>query len=309
MTLHGHPVSFRQLTTGRRGRAGREVVVLLHGLAGTLDTWAPVLDLLARRREDRTVVAVDLAGHGGSIDPNADCSPAGYATGVRDLLANLGHRHATIVGHSLGGGVAMQFAYQFPEWCDRLVLVSSAGLGRSVHPLLRSATLPGSELALSLLANGASVGVARRLLGLTDMLGITRTPEPALVLAHLATLADSGSRTTFTRTVRGALDLGGQRLTGVDRLHLMAELPTLVVWGDKDRIIPVGHARRAQELVPNAEVEIFAGSGHFPHCHQPARFVDLVAGFLRRTTPARLDPVRVLHEIDDESARYATHSA
>ncbi|HVV24042.1 MAG TPA: alpha/beta fold hydrolase [Pseudonocardiaceae bacterium] len=293
-TLHGHPVRYRLMRTGRRGRAAREVVVLLHGLAGTLDTWTPVLTELAGRRDDRTVIAVDLAGHGGSTNRDADCSPGGYASGVRDLLASLGFRHATLVGHSLGGAVALQFAYQFPDWCDRLVLVASGGLGRSVHPVLRVATLPGSEFALPFLAHRAVVATARRLLGITGAVGLTRSPEPLLYLEHLAALADSAGRDTFSRTVRGALDLHGQRLTGTDRLYLMGDMPTLVVWGDKDPIIPVGHARRAQQLIPRAEVAIFPGSGHFPHCHRPERFTGLLVDFLHRTQPARIDPVRAL---------------
>jgi pimeloyl-ACP methyl ester carboxylesterase len=301
VTVHGHPVTYRQVGSDAPGSPEHEVIVLVHGLAGSLATWAPILTELAGRDGDRTVIALDLAGHGGSVNPNADCSLGGYADGIRDLLATLGHDHATLVGHSLGGGVAMQFAYQFPEWCDRLVLVSSGGLGRSVHLLLRAATLPGSEVVLPLLAHPALVGTARRLLGVTDLIGLTRSPEPLLYLEHLGALADHASRETFTRTVRGALDLGGQRLNGTDRLYLAADIPTLVVWGDHDPIIPVGHAYRAMELIEGAELEIFEGSGHFPHCHQPRRFVDLLIGFLARRAPARLTPTQVrdrLHDAD-----------
>jgi pimeloyl-ACP methyl ester carboxylesterase len=298
VTVHGHPVTYRQVGDGS---PDHEVIVLVHGLAGSLATWAPVLTELAGRDGDRTVIALDLAGHGGSVNANADCSLGGYADGIRDLLATLGHDHATLVGHSLGGGVAMQFAYQFPEWCDRLVLVSSGGLGRSVHLLLRAATLPGSEAVLPLLAHPALVATARRLLGVTDLIGLTRSPEPLLYLEHLGALADHASRETFTRTVRGALDLGGQRLNGTDRLYLAADIPTLVVWGDHDPIIPVGHAYRAAELIDGAELEIFEGSGHFPHCHQTRRFVDLLMDFLGRRAPARLTPDQVrdrLHDAD-----------
>jgi pimeloyl-ACP methyl ester carboxylesterase len=319
VSVHGHPVTFRQIGGDDRPADAphapdHEVIVLVHGLAGSLATWAPVLGELTERDEpdgstntgtpDRIVIALDLAGHGGSIHPNADVSIGGYADGIRDLLATLGYDHATLVGHSLGGGVAMQFAYQFPEWCDRLVLVSSGGLGRSVHLLLRAATLPGSEVVLPLLAHPALISTARRLLGITDLIGLTRSPEPLLYLEHLGALADHASRETFTRTVRGALDLGGQRLNGTDRLYLAADIPTLVVWGAEDPIIPVGHAHRAMELIEGAELEIFEGSGHFPHCHQPRRFVDLLLDFCARRPPAHLTPEQVrdrLHGSDDHT--------
>jgi pimeloyl-ACP methyl ester carboxylesterase len=301
VAVHGHPVSFRQLDSGRAG-PDAEVIVLVHGLAGSLTTWSPVLDELAERDGGRTVIALDLVGHGGSTNPHADCSVGGYADGIRDLLAVLGHEHATLVGHSLGGGVAMQFAYQFPEWCDRLVLVSSGGLGRSVHPLLRAATLPGAEVVLPLLAHPALMSLARHMLGVTDLLGVTHSPEPLLYLEHLGSLADHASRDTFTRTVRGALDIGGQRLDGTDRLYLAAGIPTLVVWGSADPIIPVGHAYRAQELMSGAELTVFEGSGHFPHCHQPHRFVDLLTDFCDRMAPARLDQAQVRELLNDQPA-------
>src|SRR5205807_4432731 len=113
------------------------------------DERTRVLPDLARRR---TVIAPELAGHGQAAKPKGDDSLGAHASGLRDLLVALGHDRATFVGHSLGGGVAMQAAYQFPERCERLVLVDSGGLGRDVSMLLRAATLPGSELVLPLLA-------------------------------------------------------------------------------------------------------------------------------------------------------------
>src|SRR5919107_3023619 len=157
--LHGHGVRFHRAGAG-------PLVVLLHGIAGTADTWAPVADALAARH---TVIAPDLLGHGESAKPRGDYSLGAYASGVRDLVAALGHDRATVVGHSLGGGIAMQFAYQFPERVERLVLIASGGLGREVHPLLRAATLPGSELVLPLLTHARVLGLgeaAGRLLGL-----------------------------------------------------------------------------------------------------------------------------------------------
>src|SRR3954454_11891864 len=130
--LHGHRVCFRLEGEG-------PVVVLIHGITGRSAQWEPAIEHLARHH---TVLAPDLLGHGESAKPRGDYSLGAYAAGVRDLVAALGHDRATVVGHSLGGGIAMQFAYQFPERVERLVLIASGGLGREVHPILRAATLP-----------------------------------------------------------------------------------------------------------------------------------------------------------------------
>src|ERR671923_1730441 len=152
--LHGHEVSYRVAGEG-------PLVVLVHGIAGSSEQWDAVARLLAERY---TVLAPDLLGHGRSAKPRGDYSLGAYAVSIRDLLIALGHRRGTVVGHSLGGGVAMQFAYEYPVFCERLVVVSSGGLGREVHPLLRAATLPGAELVLPLIAS-------ERVLGLGGALG------------------------------------------------------------------------------------------------------------------------------------------
>src|SRR3954452_6128815 len=139
--LHGHPVSYRLAGSGPAG-------VLIHGITYSSRTWETVLPALA---EHHTVIAPDLLGHGESAKPRGDYSLGAYASGVRDLMVALGHPRATVIGHSLGGGIAMQLAYQSPERVERLVLVSSGGLGREVNLMLRAATLPGSEYVLPLL--------------------------------------------------------------------------------------------------------------------------------------------------------------
>ena len=121
-------------------RGDGPLIVLIHGITGRSSQWEPAIDEL---EDGHTLLAPDLLGHGESAKPRGDYSLGAYASAVRDTMVALGHDRATIVGHSLGGGIAMQFAYQFPERCERLVLVSSGGLGREVHPLLRAATLPG----------------------------------------------------------------------------------------------------------------------------------------------------------------------
>jgi len=278
VVLHGHRVRFHRSGDG-------PLLVLLHGIASTADTWAPVATGLAA---NHTVLAPDLLGHGASAKPRGDYSLGAYASGVRDLITALGYERATVVGHSLGGGIAMQFAYQFPERVERLVLISSGGLGREVHPILRASTLPGSEIVLALLGRrwlrttGGAVGAT------LGRLGLRAGEDLAGVAAGLASLGDADARGAFVHTARAAIDPGGQRVSATDRLYLAAHLPTLIVWGERDPIIPAAHGEAAHAAIPGSRLEIFAGAGHFPHREQPVRFVSLVEDFVRSTEPAAM---------------------
>src|SRR5882757_3135453 len=271
VAVHGRDIQLLEL-----GPSGppRGAVVLVHGLAGGAATWGAVLEELDSRTHGYTLIAPDLIGH-----PNADYSLGGYANVIRDLLAALGHRRATVVGHSLGGGIALQFCYQYPQSCERLVLVAAGGLGRELHPVLRAATLPGAELVLPLLAHAKVVGTAgwladtyRRLARVGP--GGHRTGDA------FGSLADSDRRRAFIIAARNMIDMAGQRLSGLDKLYLAADLPTMLIWGGRDPIIPVEHGRQALEVLPGARLEVFERSGHFPHCEEPARFVDLLLDFL-----------------------------
>ena len=146
MCLHGHRVAYRQ--SGAELDAGRPVVLLVHGLAGSSDTWKEVLPALGG---DHSVIAPDLLGHGRSDKPQHDYSLGGHANMLRDLMVALGVERATVVGHSLGGGVAMQLAYQHARHCERLVLVSSGGLGPEVSWVFRALTFPGAEYLMPVL--------------------------------------------------------------------------------------------------------------------------------------------------------------
>jgi pimeloyl-ACP methyl ester carboxylesterase len=278
IALHGHSVRFHRAGNG-------PVVVLLHGIASTADTWSPVVEALAARH---TVIAPDLLGHGDSAKPRGDYSLGAHASGVRDLLAALGYDRATVVGHSLGGGIAMQFAYQFPERIERLVLISSGGLGREVHLILRAATLPGSELVLALLGGAWLRATGGALGGALARVGLRTGEDLAGVTGGIGSLADAGARGAFVHTARAAIDARGQRVSATDRLYLAADLPTLIVWGERDPIIPVAHGRAAHDAMPGSRLEVFAGAGHFPHREQPARFVSVLEDFVRTTEPAAL---------------------
>jgi pimeloyl-ACP methyl ester carboxylesterase len=279
ITLHGHRVSYRQAGWG-------PLVVLIHGITGSSETWADVIEPLA---EKYTVVAPDLLGHGASAKPRGDYSLGAYASGIRDLLAALGHGGGTIVGHSLGGGVAMQLAYQFPDRCERLMLVSSGGLGREVHLLLRAAVLPGSELVLPLLASSRVLNASTAVGSFFSRLGMQAGPDLEEMWRGFSSLNDVGARAAFIHTLRGIVDPGGQRVNATDRLYLAQRVPTMLVWGERDPIIPVEHGRAAQELIPGSRFETFPGAGHFPHRSDPREFVRVLDEFIESTQPAEVN--------------------
>ncbi|MDQ1386349.1 MAG: hypothetical protein QOG65_3728 [Actinomycetota bacterium] len=274
--IHGHRVGYRCAGTG-------PVVVLIHGMAGSSATWRAVMPALAERF---TVIAPDLMGHGESEKPRGDYSLGAFASGVRDLILALGHDRATLVGQSLGGGVAMQFAYQFPERCERLVLVSSGGLGEEVSVLLRLLTLPGAELVLPLACTNRVHGAGVRVAGWLGSIGLRTNPHLTEIWESYGSLADSETRTAFLHTLRAVVDIAGQRVSAADRLYLAADAPTLIVWGDRDSIIPVEQGRATHAAIPGSRLEIFEGTGHFPHCERPDRFVEVVVDFMGTTAPS-----------------------
>jgi len=256
-------------------------VVLLHGIAGTSATWDAVIPRLA---EHYDVLAPDLLGHGESAKPRGDYSLGAYANALRDLLEALGKNRATLVGHSLGGGIAMQFAYQFLGRCERLVLVDSGGLGREVHPLLRAAALPGAELVLPWFSTTTSRGVGALVRGM-NRLGIRAGPDLDETWRSFVSLREPAARRAFIQTVRGVMDLSGQRVIANERLYLAEGLPTLIVWGENDPLIPVRHARASHERIAGSRLEIFPEAGHFPHRDDPERFAKVLADFIRTTRP------------------------
>jgi pimeloyl-ACP methyl ester carboxylesterase len=279
MTLHGHRVAYRSAGSG-------PAIVLVHGITSTSATWERVMPYLATRF---SVIAPDLLGHGQSAKPRGDYSLGAYASGVRDLMVTLGHESATFVGHSLGGGVVMQLAYQFPERCERLVLVDSGGLGREVNLLLRAATLPLSEVVLPLLASSPLLDVGRAVGRLFERVGLHAGTDVAELARGHASLADREARAAFVHTLRTIVEPGGQRVDASDRLYLAENIPFMLIWGERDPIIPVEHAIAAHELVRSSRLEVFEGAGHFPHVDDPQRFLDALLDFIDSTDPADMD--------------------
>src|SRR2546423_4583711 len=279
LELHGHCVSYRIAGEG-------PPILLIHGVAGSSLQWEPVMRLLA---SEYTVLAPDLLGHGRSAKPRGDYSLGAYASGLRDLTVALGIDDAAVVGHSLGGGIALQFAYQFPERTNRLVLVSSGGLGREVHFLLRAATLPGSELVLPLISNNRVRDAGTAVSGFLGRLGLRAGPDIAEFARGYGTLADGDSRRAFLHTLRAVIDPGGQRVNATDRLYLAEDMPALIVWGRRDPIIPVRHAGTAHRGMPGSRLEVFDDSGHFPQLDDPVRFARTPSDFIDSTEPADVD--------------------
>ncbi len=277
VTLHGHDVTYRLA----EGPEDQPTLLLIHGMAGNSLTWERVIPGLA---ENHSVLAPDLLGHGESAKPMGDYSLGAFASGLRDLLAVLEIPNVTVVGHSLGGGVALQLAYQHPELVDRLVLVGSGGLGREVSWLLRMLTLPASEYLMPFMfphfvrGPGNAIDAAIRSRGW----GIYQASE---MWRAYASLSQAENRPAFIRTLRSVVDPGGQTVNASDRLYLAAAMPTMIVWGDRDPIIPIDHAYAAHEAIPHSRLEVFDGRGHFPHVEDPDRLVAAIADFVATSEP------------------------
>ncbi|BBY77896.1 hypothetical protein MPRF_47950 [Mycolicibacterium parafortuitum] len=280
-TIHGYRRAFRIAGSG-------PAILLIHGIGDNSTTWSSVQTQLAQRF---TVIAPDLLGHGKSDKPRADYSVAAYANGMRDLLSVLGIDSVTVVGHSLGGGVAMQFAYQFPQLVERLILVGAGGVTKDVNIALRVASLPLGSEALAVLRL-PMVLPALRLLGrlgapVLGSTGVSRDiPD---MLRILADLPEPTASSAFARTLRAVVDWRGQVVTMLDRCYLTQSVPVQLIWGSHDSVIPMSHAEMAHAAMPGSQLEIFEGSGHFPFHDDPDRFVELVEKFIDSTEPAVYD--------------------
>ena len=278
ITVDGNRIAYRVAGKG-------PVLLLVHGMAGSSTTWRYVMPSLA---EWFTVLAPDLLGQGQSDKPRGDYSLGAHANTLRDVLNALDHQRATVIGQSLGGGVAMQLAYQFPERCERLVLVDSGGLGREVTFYLRILTVPGFESVFPLFCTPRLRDAGNRIATWLGRAGVHSTPASQEVWRSYASLADAENRRAFFRSLHEVIDSSGQAVSALGRLYRAAQLPTLIVWGAQDPFIPVRHAVAAHKAIPGSRLEIFDGVGHYPHCEAPERFVEVLVDFITSTKPARL---------------------
>jgi pimeloyl-ACP methyl ester carboxylesterase len=299
ISLHGRRVIYRIAGSG-------PAVVLIHGMLNSSSHWQAVALDLAR---DHTVVAPDLIGHGDSAAPRGDYSLGAHAASIRDLLAAIGIDRASIVGHSLGGGVAMQFFYQFPQRVERLVLISSGGLGQEVSPLLRSAALPGTSALLSLIIQ------PRVLNGLAD--AGRRLRERAIdsgvylqaIARALRPLESAEARHAFLHTLRSVIDVRGQRVSATDRLYLLETMPTMIVWGERDNTIPLAHGRRAHEAIPDSFFRTLPRAAHFPHLEDPDGLARLLREFIQQTRPGLIEDADWGAVLARRSPRSRRHAA
>jgi pimeloyl-ACP methyl ester carboxylesterase len=279
MELHGHRVIYRVAGSG-------PPVVLIHGMVNSSRHWEEVALRLADRY---TVIAPDLIGHGDSAAVRGDYSIGAHAASIRDMLAVIGIDRATIVGHSLGGGVAMQFFYQFPQRTERLVLVSSGGLGHEVSPLLRSAALPGMSGVIGVVAHRRILDSLWELGKRLRARGHSKGVYVQAIVRALRPLEQPGARAAFLHTLRSVIDVHGQRVSAVDRLYLLGSMPTLVVWGERDNTIPLEHGRALHEAVPHSRFETLPRAAHFPHLEAPEGLARVLGEFIDSTEPARIE--------------------
>ena len=277
--IHGHKVCFRLTGSG-------PLIVLIHGITGSSAQWIPVMEVL---RDRYTLFAPDLLGHGESAKPRGDYSLGAYASGIRDLLIGLDAERATVVGHSLGGGIAMQLAYQYPERCGRLVLMSSGGIAQDVHPLLRAASLPGAEVVLPLITHARLLAAGAGLSRMLGAIGLQAGADIAEGARGYASLNDREARAAFVHTIRAVIDPTGQRVSALDRLYLAEALPSLIVWGENDRIIPSHHAEIAHQAMPQSHLALIEGAGHFPHMTDSFRVARQLANFIDETEAAEIE--------------------
>jgi pimeloyl-ACP methyl ester carboxylesterase len=276
LTIHGHRIRYRMTGSG-------PALLLLHGMASSAETWRFVVPTLARRF---TIIAPDMLGHGDTAKPRTEYSLGAQANMLRDLLALLGQERATLIGHSFGGGVAMQFAYQFPERCERLILVGAGGLGPEVNSLLRLLTLPGAQQVLPIFCSDRLREAVTRIANWAGRHGLRASPVVEEIWRGYSSLTTEDGRAAFFRTLNAVIDHEGQSVSAADRLYLTSLVPTLIVWGADDAIIPVTHAHAAHDAIPHSRLHVFENAGHYPHCEMPDRFADLVTAFVGSTNPA-----------------------
>jgi pimeloyl-ACP methyl ester carboxylesterase len=271
-----------------------EPILLIHGLGGTRDTWAALMPSLA---EAHTVIAPDLPGHGDSHAPAGDYSLGAHATVLRDLLVALAHPSASVIGHSLGGGVALQFAYQFPERTDRLVLISSGGLGPELSVMLRAATLPGANTVVAGLARVPEPIMRTALSAVSRVPGLVARQDAAALAEGLHGLRGSRRRRGFIATARTVIDWRGQAVSAVGQLGLLAGMPVMVVWGSQDRTIPPHHHRSVAHALPDAQSVEITGAGHYPQETAPSILLPRLQAFLAQSPAFRYSEKRWRREV------------
>ncbi|HMT48642.1 MAG TPA: alpha/beta fold hydrolase [Dietzia sp.] len=280
-TLHGRELAYREAGAGE----GKPTLLLIHGMAGSSGTWR---EMIPRLESSYHILAPDLPGHGESSLDFDDYSLGAMASALRDLLVVKGVRRCTVIGHSLGGGVALQFVYQYPDFCERIALIGSGGLGKEVNWILRLLAVPGAELLLTGAAAPFLVSAGDRARGFLTGKGVRAVSleEP---WAAYESLGKPGHRRTFFKTLRAVVDNKGQAVSANNRLHLAGQLPFQLIWGDRDPIIPVSHGHATHDAIPGSRLAIVEGTGHYPHVEDPAAVERIITEFMESTEPGHID--------------------
>jgi 4,5:9,10-diseco-3-hydroxy-5,9,17-trioxoandrosta-1(10),2-diene-4-oate hydrolase len=255
-------------------------LVLLHGVGTSSGEWSWVIPDLAR---NYLVYALDLPGYDGSYEP-PDYSPSYTASFVKAFLDSVGVERAVVVGNSFGGLVALHLALSDPERVSALVLSDSAGLGRAVNPGLMALSSPGAgdlRAALDKKRPGAAKRAFRRAL----LMFARPWQIPSKWLKDQYKLAQLPNFTDATLgTIRTVVGSMGQREVLLDQLPSL-RMPTLIVWGIEDKVVPYSHAKEAIALVQDGSLELIPNCGHLPHVEQPKRFVSVLGQFLSEHQP------------------------
>ena len=253
--------------------AGRGApVVLVHSLGASVYTWR---DNIAALAEGHRVYALDLPGHGDSDKPDIAYDADFILDFFAEFVAALGHSRVALVGNSIGGGLCVLTALERPEIVSALILASSGGLGREVAPFLRIASLPALGSLLAATPWVSADAVLRKVF-------YDRRFAGGELLAEMERVSSlPGSRRAVLRIAREYIGLGGVRRE-YDFTERLGEIhvPTAIFWGENDRIIPVEHAYRAAQVLPDCELHVFRECGHWPHMERAPDFNPLAAEFL-----------------------------
>ncbi len=296
-TLHGHNVAYVDAP------GDGTPVVLVHGVGSHADTWVDIPARVADR--GRRAIAVDLIGHGQSALGNGDFSLGANASTIRDLLDQLGIERVHLAGHSLGGGVSMQFAYQYPHRVASLTLVSSGGLGRDVAFALRAAAVPGAGIVLGSTLRPGTVRTVARIGDRLHKWGWRSAQLSPRVIDKLNQLGDRQQSHAFLSTLRSVVGHDGQRVSALDKLKAVDPERVMIIWGGRDSIMPQQHGRDAHELLPGSRFVVIDDAGHHAHSHDPARFAELLIEHLAevdsRDRRATVSPQRVGGSDQDEA--------
>lgn len=261
-------------------------VLLVHGVGSSIDTWSEVYSRLTQT--GRSVVAVDLFGHGKSGSGNGDYSLGANATMLRDVLNFLDIDQVHLVGHSLGGGVSMQMFYQYPDRITSLTLIASGGLGIEVGMSLRAATLPGSELVIRVISRPEVTSTLKSVVGVLEVFGVRRHGFDDRLIQTLQDLQDEEKLSGFVNTLRSVIGIRGQRVSALNRLALVNPERTLIIWGDRDPMLPPAHGYALHELLPGSRIVIVPNGGHDPHGDSPALVFNELVDHIERAEVASI---------------------